>query len=40
MKKFVFYILLFYLFFIVEGIAKENFYKEAKNKFDEEKMGL
>ena len=38
MKKFVFYILLFYLFFIFEGIAKENFYKEAKNKFDKKKM--
>ena len=38
MKKFIFYILLFYLFFIIEGIAKENFYKEAKNKFDKKKM--
>ena len=38
MKKFIFYILLFYLFFIIEGIAKENFYEEAKNKFDEKKM--
>ena len=38
MKKFIFYILLFYLFFIIEGIAKENFYKEAKNKFDDKKM--
>ena len=38
MKKFIFYILLFYLFFIIEGIAKENFYKEAKNKFDEKKL--
>ena len=38
MKKFIFYILLFYLFFIIKGIAKENFYKEAKNKFDEKRM--
>ena len=38
MKKFIFYILLFYLFFIIEGIAKENFYEEAKNKFDEKKI--
>ena len=38
MKKFISYILLFYLFFIIEGIAKENFYKEAKNKFDDKKM--
>ena len=38
MKKFIFYILLFYLFFIIEGITKENFYKEAKNKFDKKKM--
>ena len=38
MKKFIFYILLFYLFFIIESIAKENFYKEAKNKFDEKRM--
>ena len=38
MKKFIFYILLFYLFFIIEGITKENFYKEAKNKFDDKKM--
>ena len=38
MKKSIFCILLFYLFFIIEGIAKENFYKEAKNKFDEKKM--
>jgi hypothetical protein len=38
MKKSIFYILLFYFFFSIESIAKENFYKEAKNKFDEEKM--
>ena len=38
MKKFIFYILLFYLFFIIGSIAKENFYEEAKNKFEEKKM--
>ena len=38
MKKFIFYVLLFYLFFRIEGVAKENFYEEAKNKFDEKKM--
>ena len=33
MKKFIFYVLLFYLFFRIEGVAKENFYEEAKKKF-------
>ena len=38
MKKFIFYVLLFYLFFSIESVAKENFYEKAKNKFDEKKM--
>ena len=38
MKKFIFCVLLFYLFFSIEGVTKENFYEEAKNKFDEKKM--
>ena len=38
MKKFFFCVLLFYLFFSIESVAKENFYGEAKNKFDEKKM--
>ena len=38
MKKFIFCVLLFYLFFSIEGVTKENFYEEAKNKFDEQKM--
>ena len=38
MKKFIFCVLLFYLFFSNEGVAKENFYEEAKNRFDEKKI--
>ena len=38
MKKFIFCILLFYLFFNLEGKAKENFFEKAKNKYDEKKM--
>ena len=38
MKKFIFCVLLFYLFFSIESIAKENFYVEAKNKFDKKKL--
>ena len=38
MKKFIFCVLLFYLFFSIESVAKENFYEEAKNKFDEKKI--
>ena len=30
--------MLFYLFFYTEGKAKENFFEEAKNKYDEKKM--
>ena len=38
MKKFIFCVLLFYLFFSIESVGKENFYEEAKNKFEEKKM--
>ena len=38
MKRFIFYVLLSCLFFSIESIAKENFYAEAKNKFDKKKL--
>ena len=38
MKKSIFCILLFYLFFNVAGKAKENFFEKAKNKYDEKEM--
>ena len=38
MKKSIFCILLFYLFFNVEGKAKENFFEKAKNKYNEKEM--
>ena len=38
MKKFIFCILIFYLFFNIEGKAKENFFEKAKNKYDEKEM--
>ena len=38
MKKFIFYILLFYLFTNIGGNAKENFFEKAKNLYDEKKM--
>ena len=38
MKKSIFCILLFYLFFNVEGKAKENFFEKAKNKYYEKEM--
>ena len=38
MKKSIFCILLFYLFFNVEGETKENFFKKAKSKYDEKEM--
>ncbi len=38
MKKFIFCILLFYLFLNLEGKAKENFFEKAKNKYDEKEM--
>ena len=30
--------MLFYLFFYIEGKAKENFYEKAKNKYNEKEM--
>ena len=38
MKKSIFCILLFYLFFNIEGKTKENFFEKAKNKYDEKEM--
>ena len=38
MKKSIFCILLFYLFFNVEGETKENFFEKAKSKYDEKEM--
>ena len=38
MKKFIFYILLFFVFFNIESKTKENFYDKAKNMYDEKKM--
>ena len=38
MKKSIFCILLFYLFFNIEGKAKENFFEKAKSKYDEKEM--
>ena len=38
MKKLFFCILIFYLFFNIEGKAKENFFEKAKNKYDEKEM--
>jgi len=38
MKKFIFCILLFYLFFNIEGKTKENFFEKAKSKYDEKEM--
>ena len=38
MKKSIFCILLFYLFFNIEGEAKENFFEKAKSKYDEKEM--
>ena len=38
MKKFIFCILLFYLFFNIEGKAIENFFEKAKSKYDEKEM--
>ena len=38
MKKFIFCILLFYLFFNIEGETKENFFEKAKSKYDEKEM--
>ena len=38
MKKSIFCILLFYLFFNIEGDTKENFFEKAKSKYDEKEM--
>ena len=38
MKKLFISTLLLYLFFNIEGHAKENFFNEAKNKYDEKKL--
>ena len=38
MKKTIFCILLFYLFFNIEGETKENFFEKAKSKYDEKEM--
>ena len=38
MKKSIFYILLFYLFFNIEGETKENFFEKAKSKYNEKEM--
>ena len=38
MKRFILCILLFYLFFNIEGKAKENFFEKAKSKYDEKEM--
>ena len=38
MKKLFFCILIFYLFFNIEGKAKENFFEKAKSKYDEKEM--
>ena len=38
MKKLFISTLLFFLFFNIEGHAKENFFDEAKNKYDEKKL--
>ena len=38
MKKFIFCILFFCLFFNTEGKVKENFFEKAKNKYDKKEM--
>ena len=38
MKKLFISTFLLYLFFNIEGHAKENFFDEAKNKYDEKKL--
>ena len=38
MKKSILCILLFYLFFNIEGETKENFFEKAKSKYDEKEM--
>ena len=38
MKKPFIYILSIFLFFTIEGNSKENFFQEAKIKYDEKKL--
>ena len=38
MKKFIFCIMFFYLFFNTEVKTKENFFEKAKSKYDEKEM--
>ena len=38
MKKSILCILLFYLFFNIEGETKENFFEKAKSKYDEKEI--
>ena len=38
MKKFIFCLLFFCLFFNIEGKAKEDFFEKAKSKYDEKEM--
>ena len=38
MKKNIFCILIFYLFFNIESEAKENYFEKAKSKYDEKEM--
>ena len=38
MKRFIYCVLLFCLFFSIESIAKENFFEEAKKKYDQKKL--
>ena len=38
MKKFIFCIMFFYLFFNTEVKTKENFFEKAKNKYDKKEM--
>ena len=38
MKKLFISTLLLFIFFNIEGYAKENFFDEAKNKYDEKKL--
>ena len=38
MKKFFFCVLLFFFFLNIEGNTEENFFEEAKNKYDEKKL--
>ena len=37
-EKIIYFNILLFLFFNIEGYAKENFFDEAKNKYDEKKL--